>query len=486
MMDTTTGRWLSEDPDGFTAGDMNLYRYCKNSPTNATDPTGLEPQPDAPTIAEGLKHLGGGQLTPYIDRDPNSSIAYEMDRLVDPTTKPPVITLDSWKAALNEDPKRFAGFEVGDYYRIAGDQKTISAQQYSEYRTQLASGGSILSKSKVTEEQATDEFNRIGNHEFGGTVMSPLDWQLAGGNAKLFTKVSRGSDLITLDQYLDFRTGSTTEERSAKAIQDGADAAVKAIDAQVERLRPPPVRSPEKPKDIYYQRQIRFDIDSGFTFSERRDIEQATSRAYRKLQKAYVMLTKYWNDLRVLARYPRRGEVKEGEPSYLVEDSFTMLDSIATYYEEFIHESIKQHVEVRFEYIAKIKKILSEIDPKKDNAIAFTPDRSNKYEDEAPFTYIKYYFSPAGETIHVKNRFFGLAPDERANRIVHELGRRVGFDDEKGTNDPLRDAYLFDKTIAYLATKYDDRMRIVNNDDWRHPEKLHAVVLPSMTWDKRK
>jgi hypothetical protein len=42
MMDTRTGRWLMEDPEGFSAEDMNLYRYVKNSPTNATDPTGLE------------------------------------------------------------------------------------------------------------------------------------------------------------------------------------------------------------------------------------------------------------------------------------------------------------------------------------------------------------------------------------------------------------------------------------------------------------
>ncbi len=35
------GRWISEDPIGFAAGDANLYRYVGNSPTNATDPSGL-------------------------------------------------------------------------------------------------------------------------------------------------------------------------------------------------------------------------------------------------------------------------------------------------------------------------------------------------------------------------------------------------------------------------------------------------------------
>src|SRR5262245_40218113 len=41
MFDPTVGRWLQSDPKGFDAGDPNLYRYVKNSPTNYTDPSGL-------------------------------------------------------------------------------------------------------------------------------------------------------------------------------------------------------------------------------------------------------------------------------------------------------------------------------------------------------------------------------------------------------------------------------------------------------------
>jgi RHS repeat-associated protein len=39
--DAATGRWMSQDPLGFDAGDSNLYRYVKNSPAIGTDPTGL-------------------------------------------------------------------------------------------------------------------------------------------------------------------------------------------------------------------------------------------------------------------------------------------------------------------------------------------------------------------------------------------------------------------------------------------------------------
>lgn len=37
------GRFLSQDPLGFDAGDYNLYRYVLNNPTNLTDPTGELP-----------------------------------------------------------------------------------------------------------------------------------------------------------------------------------------------------------------------------------------------------------------------------------------------------------------------------------------------------------------------------------------------------------------------------------------------------------
>ena len=39
--DLSTGRWMSVDPIGFEAGDVNLYRYCRNSATHTTDPRGL-------------------------------------------------------------------------------------------------------------------------------------------------------------------------------------------------------------------------------------------------------------------------------------------------------------------------------------------------------------------------------------------------------------------------------------------------------------
>jgi RHS repeat-associated protein len=49
-----TGRWDSEDPTLFAAGDSNLYRYVVNDPTAGTDPSGLVPLA-VPSGANGVK-----------------------------------------------------------------------------------------------------------------------------------------------------------------------------------------------------------------------------------------------------------------------------------------------------------------------------------------------------------------------------------------------------------------------------------------------
>lgn len=42
MFDPSLGRWMQQDPIGFDAGDVNLYRFVGNNPTNFVDPSGLQ------------------------------------------------------------------------------------------------------------------------------------------------------------------------------------------------------------------------------------------------------------------------------------------------------------------------------------------------------------------------------------------------------------------------------------------------------------
>ncbi|MEM6779766.1 MAG: RHS repeat-associated core domain-containing protein, partial [Planctomycetota bacterium] len=65
-LDPQAGRWLSQDPIGFAAGDANLYRYVGNQPTTKTDPSGLEPPQLSPEQVDDLVN----NQTPLIQ--PNS------------------------------------------------------------------------------------------------------------------------------------------------------------------------------------------------------------------------------------------------------------------------------------------------------------------------------------------------------------------------------------------------------------------------------
>jgi RHS repeat-associated protein len=64
-------RFISQDPIGFTGGDLNLYAYVGNQPTNRDDPLGLQWRPgpliEPNPVGEGMRH-GGDALDWAKDR----------------------------------------------------------------------------------------------------------------------------------------------------------------------------------------------------------------------------------------------------------------------------------------------------------------------------------------------------------------------------------------------------------------------------------
>ena len=60
--DAAVGRFISQDPIGFEAGDGNLYRYVFNSPTNFNDYSGEAVIALTATVGGGLFLAAGGLL----------------------------------------------------------------------------------------------------------------------------------------------------------------------------------------------------------------------------------------------------------------------------------------------------------------------------------------------------------------------------------------------------------------------------------------
>jgi len=70
--DPTLGRFLSEDPVAFESRDFNLYRYVRNDPLDATDPTGRyivpeELQPTGQGGLAGIVYYGARALDPGLE-----------------------------------------------------------------------------------------------------------------------------------------------------------------------------------------------------------------------------------------------------------------------------------------------------------------------------------------------------------------------------------------------------------------------------------
>lgn len=56
MYSPTLGRFITKDPIGFQAGDVNLYRFVGNNPANFVDPSGLA---ELPSVVVGAKRIDG-------------------------------------------------------------------------------------------------------------------------------------------------------------------------------------------------------------------------------------------------------------------------------------------------------------------------------------------------------------------------------------------------------------------------------------------
>lgn len=80
MFHPTLGRWLTQDPIGFSGGDTNLYRYVENNPVNLLDPTGEQSlvtiRPDSP--GDPL-YLGGRLRVTFKGAKTKSTRASEKD-----------------------------------------------------------------------------------------------------------------------------------------------------------------------------------------------------------------------------------------------------------------------------------------------------------------------------------------------------------------------------------------------------------------------
>ncbi|MDG3496283.1 RHS repeat-associated core domain-containing protein [Pseudanabaena catenata USMAC16] len=74
--DPAVGRFISEDPIGFRAGDANLYRYAFNQPITKTDPSGFESRELTALFKSSIESPNSKIVLLYNTVFPKFSVAY--------------------------------------------------------------------------------------------------------------------------------------------------------------------------------------------------------------------------------------------------------------------------------------------------------------------------------------------------------------------------------------------------------------------------
>ncbi|MBI5047654.1 MAG: hypothetical protein HZB54_01700, partial [Deltaproteobacteria bacterium] len=74
--DPRIGRFISKDPIGFGGGDVNLYGYVGNSPTNWVDPWGLQDAPNRSDYFNDFTYLRG--LQKFTNTNPDAPISSQV------------------------------------------------------------------------------------------------------------------------------------------------------------------------------------------------------------------------------------------------------------------------------------------------------------------------------------------------------------------------------------------------------------------------
>ncbi len=149
VYDPESGRWLSQDPEGFAAGDSNLYRYVNNTPTNAKDPSGLQ---NRAQVAEERITEAIAKGTVSIDKNATGTPGPDVtDWFVDDI-------LSHLAYAQSELPKR----QGAKNESLVNQAKYLAAPKWIDFKSGTGKGANtVVLAGHVLRK------NQLGNIEFG-------------------------------------------------------------------------------------------------------------------------------------------------------------------------------------------------------------------------------------------------------------------------------------------------------------------------------
>jgi uncharacterized protein RhaS with RHS repeats len=179
MYDPTVGRFLQEDPTGFTAGDANPNRYCGNSPTNVTDPTGTfwdwvwggiqGTGQGVLNIANGLQDTAIGIANLPATAVNGIAWAEEKAGVLDPNAplRAPKIPSPDWSRGVITQEGGQGWGDTHNWSKAAGATGVSAAVAAWARAAQLEKAGEAAKAAQAAFEEWVDEFGARGAREAG-------------------------------------------------------------------------------------------------------------------------------------------------------------------------------------------------------------------------------------------------------------------------------------------------------------------------------
>jgi RHS repeat-associated protein len=186
--DAATGRWITEDPIKFRAGDTNLSRVVGNSVTNATDPSGLAP-PEWKAVVNSdgsIRAVNGAGVAIQGDLAAATPVQPHADN-----PNNPLVAADR----AHELRRRLLE-EVARLGRMAGDDLTSD----DDIIEQVEAIEELHNEYKFQVSFASDAWIHVNNNDlFGvsycteemGDTMGNLPWYVHGLNVDVQIEVSQ-------------------------------------------------------------------------------------------------------------------------------------------------------------------------------------------------------------------------------------------------------------------------------------------------------
>ena len=200
--DPAVGRFITEDPIGFDAGDANLYRYVSNSPLNFTDPSGL-------SQVTPLQEILGG-FGPSTQLSPLS--------ILGPTIPPPLSSPGLF-SSFDTGPAPFDNFDLGFFDDLDfSNTIDVSAQPFQgpaitsiRMLEPLRIGSLIREESQIRAENLFSK--AFAPETFGDTLLAPFNFADAVLTSFAGTAVGFVVDLALAEPapatIVDFADGTT-------------------------------------------------------------------------------------------------------------------------------------------------------------------------------------------------------------------------------------------------------------------------------------